>query len=96
MVKESASGNVSGFLSEVTSTSLSSINLALAFMVALAWNEVAKDAVSRHFMTPGAGLQNLTMYAVAVTLLAALVFRVSRRVDNSQQRVDANVYTVSR
>ena len=43
MVKESASGNVSGFLSEVP-PSLSSINLALAFMVALAWNEVAKDA----------------------------------------------------
>ena len=94
MVKESASGQVSGFLSEVTSTSLSSINLALAFMVALAWNRVAEEAVRQLNMTQGSGLQNLGMYAVAVTLLAALVFRVSRRVDSSQQRVDANVYAV--
>ena len=68
--------------------SVSSINMGFALAAAMAWNETIKKLIKTH-VSPRVGGQYQFMYAVLVTLLAAIVFSLTKRyVKPSLKRTD--------
>jgi len=60
------------FRSEFIKTMVQFITAAFAFVAALAWNESIKGLINR-FISPGAGLRSMLIYAFLVTVLAVVV-----------------------
>jgi hypothetical protein len=68
--------------------SVSSINMGFALAAAMAWNETIKKLIKTH-VSQRLGSQYQFMYAVLVTLLAAVVFSLTKRyVKPSLKRTD--------
>lgn len=68
--------------------SVSSINMGFALAAAMAWNETIKKLIKAH-VSHRDGSQYQFMYAVLVTLLAAIVFSLTKRyVKPSLKRAD--------
>lgn len=66
-------------------TSFNYMNLGFTLAAALAWHESAKILVKR-VVSKGNGNMSLLMYPAAVTLLAILVFNMSKMVNPGAKR----------
>ena len=72
---------VKGIASGTVDSSMNYMNLGFTLASALAWHESAKMFV-KQFVNKGNGKTSaMVMYPVAVTLMAILVFRMSRIVN---------------
>lgn len=45
---------------------------AFSFMAALAWNDTIKTFITR-YLSPGAGLKSMVIYAIIVTVIAVII-----------------------
>lgn len=63
---------------ETYTQSVSSINMGFTLAAALAWNESIKKIINAN-LSAKLGSQYQILYAVIVTLLAALVFVITKR-----------------
>lgn len=57
---------------EFMKTMVQFVTAAFAFVAALAWNEAIKELINR-FISTGAGLRSMFIYAFFVTILAVFV-----------------------
>lgn len=77
---------VKGLASGTVDSSMNYMNLGFTLASALAWHESAKMLV-KQFLNKGNGKQSvMLMYPVAVTLMAILVFRMSRFVNPNAKK----------
>ena len=83
-----------GLVSGTVDSSMNYMNLGFTLAAALAWHESAKLLV-KQFVSKGNGKSSVVlMYPVAVTLMAILVFRMSRIVNpNAKKPVVVPVVT---
>ena len=70
--KKIKKSTIAEFRYEAMNTFTTLFTSAFGLVAALAWNETVKEAIDR-YITPGAGLKSMLIYAFLVTLLAAIV-----------------------
>ena len=75
-----------GLVSGTVDTSMTYMNLGFTLASALAWHESAKILVKQFINKGNNRTSSLIVYPVAVTLMAILVFRMSRLVNPSAKR----------
>ncbi|MCL5667365.1 MAG: DUF5654 family protein [Patescibacteria group bacterium] len=71
-ILEKTRQNVKEANKEILSQSISLISSAFILVAALAWNEAIKDLISQYFHS-GSGLVSRFVYAIVVTIIAAIV-----------------------
>lgn len=70
-------GMTRSVLTDTYDSSLQSLNMGFALASALAWNEAVKTVIKKYFQNSQAPRYQM-LYALAVTLLAAVVFIVTK------------------
>jgi hypothetical protein len=81
---------LAGLFNEVTKTSVNSVNMGFFLAAALAWNEVVKRVIREAYGPKDNGLVGFLAYAGILTLVATLVFSLTKRYLNAEQRVPVN------
>ena len=71
-------GVTRSLINDTYTSSVQSINTGFALASALAWNEAIKTIITRYFKESSVTRYQL-IYALAVTVLSAIVFMVTKR-----------------
>jgi hypothetical protein len=80
-------GHVKSVLTDAYFVSVQSINMGFMLAAALAWNEAVKKMIERFVGKTGNESKMLFMYAFIVSILAAVVFSLSRKfLDNKLKK----------
>lgn len=74
---------LASLFNEVTKTSVNSVNMGFFLAAALAWNEVVKRVIREAYGPKDNGLVGFLVYAGILTLVATLVFTLTKRYINS-------------
>ena len=64
-------------------STMQSINMAFALAAALAWNDVIKSFITRIVPKGKSTLGHYVLFALLITLLAAIIFHVSKNYLNA-------------
>ena len=88
---------LAGLFNEVTKTSVNSVNMGFFLAAALAWNEVVKRVIRESYGPKENSLTGFLVYAGILTLVATLVFSLTKRyVNSSAERAPVNYTIMSR
>ena len=67
-------------------SSMNYMNLGFTLVAAMAWADLARMLAKRVVKSGGNGMNRVYMYPLLVTLLAVVVFQMSRRVNPNVKR----------
>ena len=87
---------LASLFNEVTKTSVNSVNMGFFLAAALAWNEVVKRVIREAYGPKQNNLVGFLVYAGILTLVATLVFTLTKKYINSNaERAPVN-WTIMR
>jgi len=84
---------IRSLVESVTNASVNHVNMALALAAALAWNEAVKSIIKTRLSSTNLS-NNQVVYALVITVIAALVMVISKRYLSAKAHQDIG-YVVS-